>query len=97
MIEPLPGPFPAWRDRDELRAAVGEHVVTTFHPSSTCRMGPANDPDAVVDHVGRVHGLGGLRVVDAATFPTGPRANLHCTVVAAGEKLAEDMRREYAG
>ena len=55
-------------------------------------MGPATDPHAVVDHAGRVHGLAGLRVADASIFPTSPRANLHCTVVAVAEKLADDIR-----
>jgi choline dehydrogenase-like flavoprotein len=57
-------------------------------------MGPASDPLAVVDHLGQVHGVAGLRVVDASIFPTGPRANLHFTVVAAAEKLAETIRAQ---
>ena len=56
-------------------------------------MGPAADPGAVVDHAGRVHGLAGLRVADASIFPTSPRANIHCTVVAVAEKLADAIRR----
>jgi choline dehydrogenase len=91
--------WPPWRDRAELRAWVRDHVATTFPPSSTCRMGPPTDATAFVDHVGRIHGVAGLRVVDASIFPTGPRANLHCTVVAVAERLAEviaDERSEYA-
>ena len=88
----FPASVPDWRDRDELRAWVRDHVGTAFHPSSTCRMGPATDPDAVVDHAGRVHGVSGLRVADASVFPTIPRANLHCTVVAVAEKLADAIR-----
>jgi choline dehydrogenase len=94
VVEPAPGKVPDWRGRDELRAWVRDHVATTFHPSSTCRMGPAADPGAVVDHAGRVHGVAGLRVADAAIFPSGPRANLHCTVVAVAEKLADAIRRD---
>jgi choline dehydrogenase len=90
--EPVPGDAPDWTDRDAVRAWVRDSVGTTFHPSSTCRMGPADDPLAVVDHEGRVHGVDGLRVADASIFPTGPRANLHCTVVAVAEKLADAMR-----
>lgn len=91
-LTPLPGLFPAWQDRAALRVAVRAHVATTFHPSGTCRMGPAADTESVVDHMGRVHGVDGLRVVDASIFPTGPRANLHCTVVAVAEKLADIIR-----
>ena len=89
LLEPGSGFTPPAGGRDGLRAWVREQAGTTFHPSSTCRMGPASDPGAVVDHAGRVHGLAGLRVADAAIFPTSPRANLHCTVVAAAEKLAD--------
>lgn len=60
-------------------------------------MGPAADPTAVVDHTGKIHGLVGLRVADASVFPTIPRANIHCTVVAVAEKLAEAIRRDAAG
>jgi choline dehydrogenase len=89
VLDPVPGRVPTWRNRAELRAWVREHVATTFHPSGTCRMGPATDREAVVDHAGRVHGIGGLRVADASVFPTIPRANIHCTVVAVAEKLAD--------
>jgi choline dehydrogenase len=92
LVTPLSGRALRWRGRDELRAKVRTNVATTFHPSGTCRMGPETDPAAVVDHEGRVRGVAGLRVVDAAIFPTIPRANLHCTIVAAAEKFAETMR-----
>jgi choline dehydrogenase len=85
---------PQWRDRDELRVLARRWHGTTHHPSSTCRMGPGDDPTAVVDHIGRVHGLTGLRVADASIFPTSPRANLHFTVCAVAEKLADMMQPE---
>ena len=93
-IDPVPGQVPEWHDRDELRAWVRDHVNTTFHPSSTCRMGPSAEPEAVVDAAGRVYGVGGLRVADASVFPTIPRANIHCTVVAVAEKLADAIRSD---
>jgi choline dehydrogenase len=96
-IDPIPGAVPAWQDRDDLRARVRDSVSTTYHPSSTCRMAPATDPGAVVDHAGRVHGIDGLRVADASVFPTSPRANLHCTVVAVAEKLADAIRNDFTG
>jgi len=49
---------------------------------------------AVVDHNARVHGVVGLRVVDASIFPTGPRANIHFTIVAVAEKLAAAIRSD---
>jgi choline dehydrogenase len=94
MVAPVAGQVPTWRGRDDLRAWVKHHVSTSFHPSGTCRMGPSTDPAAVVDNEGRIHGVGSLRVVDASIFPAGPRANLHCTVVAVAEKLADAIRND---
>ena len=82
---------PRWANRDELREMVRLSVDTTFHPSGTCAMGPASDPNAVVDHLGRVHGVDGLRVIDASIFPTGPRCNLLGPTLAAAELLAESF------
>ena len=45
-------------DRAALAEYARANVAGTFHPCGTCRMGPADDPDAVVDVNGRVHGLG---------------------------------------
>jgi choline dehydrogenase len=78
-------------DRDVLKDLVRANAGTTYHPSTTCKMGPASDAMAVVDAQCRVRGVEGLRVVDASVFPTGPRANLHFTVVAVAEKIAADI------
>jgi choline dehydrogenase len=53
---------------DELREVVRERVETIYHPTSTCRMAPA-DKDGVVDSQLRVYGVQGLRVCDASIFP----------------------------
>jgi choline dehydrogenase len=96
ILTPAPASL-SWSSREELRELVPAHADTTYHPSSTCRMGPADDPMAVVDRSGRVHGVRGLRVVDASVFPTSPRANIHATVVAVAEKLADSLRGESDG
>jgi choline dehydrogenase len=96
VLEPYTEEMPPWGDAGELPAWVISHFGTTFHPSSTCRMGPASDAMAVVDHDAHVHGVDGLRVVDASNFPTGPRANIHFTVVAVAEKLADTMKQQSA-
>ena len=57
-------------------------------------MGPKDDRASVVGHAGRVHGIAGARIADASIFPTGPRANLHFTVVAVAEKLAQSLVSE---
>jgi choline dehydrogenase len=92
IVKPLPGRAITWSDRDELRAKVRRNAATTFHPSGTCRMGPASVLDSVVDTEGRVHGIENLRVADASVFPTIPRANIHCTIVAVAEKLSDAIR-----
>jgi choline dehydrogenase len=96
VLEPYAEEMPPWRDAAGLPAWALSRFGTTFHPSSTCRMGPRSDPMAVVDHDALVHGVGALRVVDASIFPTGPRANVHFTVVAIAEKLADAIREQPA-
>ncbi|MEZ4506702.1 MAG: GMC oxidoreductase [Thermomicrobiales bacterium] len=91
IVQPLPESTLTWSSRDELERKVRSQVGTTFHPSSSCRMGPASDPMAVVDAHARVYGVDGLLVVDASIFPTGPRVNLHCPIVAAAEKIAAEL------
>ncbi len=66
---------------------------TSHHVSSTCRMGPAGDPDAVVDQQGRVCGVDRLRIADASIMPDCVRANTNCTSMAIGERIAELMLR----
>lgn len=85
----LPVDAPVLGPRDRLRALIRAEIGTTFHPSSTCRMGPATDLTAVVDAECRVHGIDNLRVVDASVFPWGPRCNLHGPVVAVAERMAD--------
>jgi choline dehydrogenase len=75
----------------ELPDYVCTHGLHDYHPTSTCRMGPASDADAVVDASGRVHGLEGLYAADAAIMPTVPRANTNLPAAAVAEKIAEGL------
>ena len=75
-------------DLDELCLAV---AGDTQHATSTCRMGPADDPETVVDAHCRVHGFTGLYVADASVIPLVPSANTHLTALMIGEKFAEMM------
>ena len=71
-----------------------QREVTTYsHISGTCKMGPGADVMAVVDQNGKVHGLDGLRVVDASIMPTLVRAPINPTVLMMGERIATLMRR----
>ena len=77
---------------DELLGAAKERGTTTFHPSGTCRMGPATDPQAVVDDHLRVRGLEGLRVIDASIMPTMLSANLNAATMALADKASDLIR-----
>ena len=77
---------------DSLDAWLLANVNTQHHSSGTCKMGPDSDPMAVVDQQGRVKGLDGLRVVDAAIMPNVIRANTNATVIMMAERIADWMK-----
>ena len=79
-------------DRARLREHVLANVAGMFHPAGSCRMGRADDPQAVVDAAGRVHGVAGLRVVDASVMPTVPAANTNVPVIMVAEKIADAIK-----
>ncbi|MGD9535657.1 MAG: GMC family oxidoreductase [Alphaproteobacteria bacterium] len=87
-------PGPAYRSDEELARAAGDIATTIFHPVGTCKMG--HDPMSVVDDRLRVHGIGGLRVVDASVMPTITSGNTNAPVIMIAEKAA-DMIRADAG
>ena len=75
-------------DDEALSAHVRANIAGTFHVSCTCRMGAADDPDAVVDPAGRVRRIEGLHVADASVMPKVPRANTNIPTIMIAEKLA---------
>ena len=76
------------RDDEALAEHIRQNVAGMFHVAGTCRMGAANDPDAVVDTQGRVRGFEGLRVTDASIMPTVPRANTNIPTIMVAEKVS---------
>ena len=87
----LPGP--EVESDEDLMAFAKAKGTTIFHPCGTCKMG--RDPMAVVDERLRVHGIAGLRVVDASIMPTMTSGNNNAPTIMIAEK-ASDMIREDA-
>jgi 5-(hydroxymethyl)furfural/furfural oxidase len=75
-------------DEAALERYIRESVSGIFHASCSCRMGAKDDPMAVTDEEGRVRGVEGLRVVDAALFPSIPCANINLPTMMVAEKIA---------
>ncbi|MBF0674013.1 choline dehydrogenase [Pseudomonas sp.] len=74
----------------ELDAFVRDNAETAFHPCGSCKMG--EDGMAVVDGQGRVHGLEGLRVIDASIMPLIITGNLNAATIMIAEKIADNIR-----
>ena len=75
---------------DEWLQFARENGQTTYHVIGTCKMG--QDPMAVVDDRLRVHGIAGLRVVDASIMPTVPSGNTNAAAIMIAEKGADMIR-----
>jgi choline dehydrogenase-like flavoprotein len=78
----------------DIELFIREHADTIYHPVGSCRMG--NGPLDVVDDRLRVHGLQGLRVVDASIMPRIVGGNTNAPVVMIAEKAADMIRADAA-
>ncbi|XP_037032408.1 glucose dehydrogenase [FAD, quinone] isoform X1 [Bradysia coprophila] len=92
-------PFPGCETRpflsDEyLECCIRKYASSLQHQVGTCKMGPSNDPDAVVNPQLQVHGIPNLRVVDGSIIPTIPAAHTNAAIFMIGEKGA-DMVKEF--
>lgn len=85
-------PGPNVESDDEFLGAAKQRGTTTFHPACTCRMGPAEAGWAVVDDQLRVHGLKGLRVVDASVMPRMISANLNASTLMIADRASDLIR-----
>ena len=74
---------------DELARLAGDIGTTIFHPVGTCRMGRADEADAVLDSRLRVRGVAGLRVVDASVMPDITSGNTNSPTLMIAERAAE--------
>ena len=89
ILEPL-APDLDGLDEANLLADFRARAATVYHPVGTCRMGP-DARDSVVDGALRVHGIAGLRVVDAAVFPAVTSANTNAPTLMVAQKAADMM------
>jgi choline dehydrogenase len=89
-VELFPGPDV--RSDAEIDAWLRRAVETCYHPVGTCKMGRDTDTAAVVDEELRVHGIEGLRVVDAAIMPAIVSGNTNAPTIMIAEKAADMIR-----
>jgi choline dehydrogenase len=87
-------PGDAVTDDDALAEIIAANAAVYGHPTSTAPMGGDGDPWAVVDAVGAVKGVSGLRVVDASIIPEIPSSTTNVTVIMVAEHI---YQRVYAG
>jgi choline dehydrogenase len=80
-------PGPGRSSESDLATWVDSNVRHYFHPAGPCKMGPADDPQAVVDSRGAVRGVAGLYVADCSIMPQVPRANTNIPAVVVGLRI----------
>jgi len=86
-------PGDAVADDDTLAQVVAANLAVYGHPTSTAPMAGPGDPWAVVDSVGAVKGVSGLRVADASIIPEVPSSTTNVTVIMLAERI---YQRVYA-
>lgn len=79
---------------EEAKRAARENMISNYHPAGSCMMAP-REKGGVVDERLRVHGVKGLRVVDASVFPVVPRGNIITSVYATAEKAADMIKEDW--
>lgn len=93
---PYPGceQFP-WGTDQYWECCARRYTNSLFHQAGTCKMGPATDPDAVVDPQLKVYGITGLRVVDASIMPVLPAGHPNAMVYMIAEKASDMIKQTW--
>jgi len=94
ILKEVKDPLPEDLESDEtLDKWLLSRAQTMHHISCTARMGAADDPMAVTNQYGQVHGIEGLRIADLSIMPDCPRANTNSPAMMIGERIADFMSR----
>jgi len=87
----------AWKKKtnDYYECILRHSATTLFHPVGTCKMGPANDQNAVVDPTLKVYGVENVRVADASIMPYIVSGNTNIPSITIGEKAADLIVKQW--
>jgi choline dehydrogenase len=86
-------PGPAYKDEADLYKFVRTRCDSYHHQVGSCKMG--TDINAVVDPQLKVHGLEGVRIIDASIMPEINTGNIHAPIMMIAEKGADMIRKDY--
>lgn len=93
---PLPGCEHEEFDSDAYWECGFRNIISSFwHMTTTCKMGPANDPEAIVDNFLKVYGINNLRVVDASVIPFALSCHTMLPSYVIGERAADIIKDSY--
>lgn len=84
-----------FRSDEYWECCIRSVVLSLQHQCGTCKMGPATDPDAVVDPEMKVKGIKNLRVVDASIIPVLPATHTNSVAFMIGEKGADLVKETW--
>lgn len=93
---PIPGCEKLEFDSDDYWDCALRHISPTLHhQTSTCKMGPGNDPEAIVDHRLKVYGIKNLRVADCSVIPKPVTAHTNAPSIMIGEKASDMIKEQW--
>ncbi|XP_057672700.1 glucose dehydrogenase [FAD, quinone]-like [Diorhabda carinulata] len=96
VVTPVPGCEHYKFDSDDYwECALRTLIASYYHQVATCKMGPKSDPETVVNHKLKVHGIKKLRVIDNSIIPTPPASHTVAMAYAIGEKGADLIKSSW--